>query len=262
MARCPQHWLVHMRSLCLVWGVGVEGHLYSGFAGRIQWFARRFGWTEVFCLPLRILASRFVVPFLSERHFEFRGEQIPCLYAHYNITWCNERAVEVPLARWYLEQAEGPVLEVGHVLGHYGTHGHLVLDKYENAKGLVNEDITQWQTDRRFGLILSVSTFEHIGFDDDVDGASGDKIKAAIAACRALLQPGGRLVFTVPLGYNPDLDQLIESDHLGQDRGWFLLRQGPREWKEVTKHQVMGTRFGKPYPFANALLVAEFDAIQ
>jgi len=168
----------------------------------------------------------------------------------------------VPLARWYLEQTEGPVLEVGHVLGHYGSHGHLVLDKYENAEGLVNEDIIQWQTDRRFELILSVSTFEHIGFDDDVDGASGDKIKAAIAACRALLQPGGRLVFTVPLGYNPDLDQLIESDHLGQDRGWFLLRQGPREWKEVAKHQVMGTRFGRPYPFANALLVAEFDAIQ
>jgi SAM-dependent methyltransferase len=242
--------------------VGAEGHLYSGFAGRVQWFAKRFGWVEVFCLPLRILVSRFVVPFLSERHFEFRGEQLPCFYAHYNITWCNERAVEVPLARWYLEQTEGPVLEVGHVLGHYGSHGHLVLDKYENAEGLVNEDITQWQTDRRFELILSVSTFEHIGFDDDVDGASSDKIKAAIASCRALLQPGGRLVFTVPLGYNPDLDQLIESDHLGQNRGWFLLRHGPREWKEVAKHQVMGTRFGRPYPFANALLVAEFDAIQ
>ena len=242
--------------------MGTEGHLYSGFVGRVQWFAKRFGWAEVFCLPLRILASRFVVPFLSERHFEFRGGLLPCFYAHYNITWCNERAVEVPLARWYLEQAGGPVLEVGHVLGHYGDHGHLVVDKFEAAEGVLNEDVTQWQTDRRFDLILSISTFEHIGFDDDVDGASGNKIKAAIAACRALLQPGGRLVFTVPLGYNPDLDQMIEAGQLGYDRGWFLLRSGPREWKEVASNQAMGTRFGQPYPFANALLIAEFDAIQ
>jgi len=53
---------------------------------------------------------------------------------------------------------------------------------------------------------------------------------------------------------------LIERNELGEDRGWFLLRHGPREWKEVARHQAMGTPFGRPFPFANALLVAEFDA--
>ena len=82
-----------------------EDHLYSGVIGRVQWFARRFGWGEIVCLPFRILASRIVVPFLRERHFKFRDGLLPCFYAHYNVTWCNERAVEVPLGRWYLEQA-------------------------------------------------------------------------------------------------------------------------------------------------------------
>ena len=100
-----------------------EGHLYSGVIGRVQWFARRFGWGK-FLSAHSDLASRLVVPFLRERHFKFRGGLLPCFYAHYNVTWCNERAVEVPLGRWYLEQAApeaGRALEVGHVLGHYGN---------------------------------------------------------------------------------------------------------------------------------------------
>ena len=75
-----------------------------------------------------------------------------------------------------------------------------------------------------------------------------------------ICNPQGRLAITVPLGYNPELDRLIERNELGEDRGWFLLRHGPREWKEVARHQAMGTPFGRPFPFANALLVAEFDA--
>ena len=244
--------------------MGAENHLYSGVLGRVQWFARRFGWGEIVRLPIRILASRLIVPFLKERHFKFRGGLLPCFYAHYNVTWCNERAVEVPLGRWYLEQAAqagSRVLEIGHVLGHYGEHPHVVLDKFEAAEGVINEDITTWETDERFDLILSISTFEHIGFDDDVEGDSAGKMLAAIQACRELLNPKGQLVFTVPLGYNPDLDRLIEQDALGEVRGWFLLRHGPREWKEVARHQVVGTPFGRPFPFANALMVAEFDAV-
>ena len=240
--------------------MGAKGHLYSGFFGRLRWFAKRFGWAEVFLLPMRIIASRLVVPFLSERHFEFRGGLLPCFYSHYNITWCNERAVEIPVARWYLEQSKGRVLEIGHVLGHYDNCSHLVLDKFEPAEGVINEDITRWETNERFELILSVSTFEHIGFDDDEGEESSTKILAAIAACRIILEPQGRLVVTVPLGYNPDLDHLIETEKLGYDRGWFLLRYGARQWKEVSKTKAIGTQFGRPYPFANAILVAEFDA--
>ena len=237
-----------------------EAHLYSGFGGRVQWFVRRFGWRELFLKPLRAIVSPVVVPFLAPRQFSFNGGLLPCHYAHYNLTWCNERCVEVALGEWYLDQVDGPVLEIGHVLGHYGRQGHAVVDKYESADGVRNVDITEWQPDERFALILSLSTFEHIGFDDTAEAGSGKKILNAIAAARALLQPGGRLVLTLPLGYNPELDELIQNDGLGEDRATFLLRHGPREWSEVARHQAVGTPFGRPFPYANALMVAEYAA--
>lgn len=266
--RWPSQWRVARNIVLSLLGgfgwvvaaMGTSDHLYSGFAGKVQWFTKRFGWKELFLLPLRKIISPLVLPFLTPRHFKYCDGLLPCHFANYNVTWSNERCVEVSLGRWYLEQIDGPVLEIGHVLGHYGMNEHTVLDKFEKAKGVINEDITSWQTDQRFALILSLSTFEHIGFDDDAEGQSEGKILTAIAACRALLQPAGRLVITVPLGYNPHLDQLIEKDALGQDRASFMLRSGAREWSEVARHQAVGTPFGRPWPYANALMVAEFTA--
>ena len=263
MACCPQQWL---EPAAQQWFAALpmagEGHLYDGFSGRVRWFVVRFGWRELFLKPLRAVVSPVVVPFLAPRQFAFNGGLLPCHYANYNLTWCNERCVEVALGQWYLDQVEGPVLEIGHVLGHYGRNGHAVVDKFEAGAEVVNADITEWQTEERFALILSISTFEHIGFDDDVEGGSAEKILAAIAAARALLQPGGRLVLTLPLGYNPELDDLIQTSTLGEDRSTFLLRCGPREWSEVARHQALGTPFGRPYPYANALMVAEFGAAE
>ena len=238
----------------------MSAHLYSGFTGKVRWFAKRFGWSEIFLLPLRKLASPIVRPFLCPREFEYRGEKLQCVYENYNVTWSNERCTEIPIARWHLTQTDGPVLEVGNVLGHYGPHSHTVIDKYETAPNVINADITDWQTDQRFALIISISTFEHIGFDDEAEGNSSEKIQAAIAACRALLAPDGRLVITVPLGYNPALDELIANETLGANEARFLLRHGRHDWREVLRDKAIGTKYGEPFPYANGLWIAEFNA--
>ena len=117
------------------------------------------------------------------------------------------------------------MLEVGHVLGHYGNHDHAVLDKYETAAGVINEDITL--ADRgRFDLILSISTFEH-SFDDDATGGSADKILAAIAACRSA-EPTGPPRDHGAVGLQPRPGRLIECNALGEDRGWFLSPRAAR----------------------------------
>ena len=234
-------------------------HLYSGFTGKVRWFAKRFGWSEIFLLPLRKLASPIVCFFLHQREFEYRDQRLQCVYENYNVTWSNERCAEIPIARWHLTQTDGSVLEVGNVLGHYDPHSHAVIDKYETAPNVINADITNWKTDQRFALIISISTFEHIGFDDEAEGNSSEKIQAAIAACRALLAPDGRLVITVPLGYNPALDELIANDSLAANKAHFLLRRDRRQWREAPRDQALSTKYSHPFPYANGQWIAEFN---
>ena len=238
----------------------MSGHLYNSRLGKVRWFVRRLGVRDLFRLPLRKLVTQWVRPRLRPRTFRFRDKDWDCFYHDYNVTWCNERCVEVPVGLDYLERFRGQaVLEVGNVLSHYATGDHTVLDKYERAHGIVNEDIVEYKPVKPFDLVLSISTLEHIGFDDDAAGESREKLLAAISACRALLEPGGLFAFTVPLGYNPDLDQLIADKALGADREWFMQRSGPRDWGEVPREKATGAAYGRPYPYANALLIAEYD---
>jgi hypothetical protein len=107
-------------------------------------------------------------------------------------------------------------------------------------------------------LIISISTFEHIGFDDDATEPSAVKIKAAVARCRGLLKPDGRLVLTLPVGYNPDLDELMRTGGLGATREFYLRRTGRLDWAPAAKAEALRCRFKTPFPYANAILVAEF----
>jgi hypothetical protein len=213
----------------------------------------------MFWKPVRVGFSPLVIPFLPERTFEFKGRTLRCFYHRYNMTWAGERAVEIPIARSYLEARPGAkVLEVGNVLPHYYPAEYDVVDKFEHGPRIINEDIVEYAPTARYELILSISTFEHIGFDDESSGSSGEKILAALANCRRLLSERGLLVITVPTGYNPDLDGLIGREGLGSSAQYFLRRAGRRQWQPCGKDEALACRYRDPYPYANGLLVAEF----
>lgn len=125
----------------------------------------------------------------------------------YNFTWASERCIEVPIVMSYLKRATLPVLEVGNVLSHYFKVNHHIVDKYEMAPGVQNMDAAEFSTDVRYGLILSISTLEHIGMDGDDETDESKTIKTIQNLCW-LLAPSGKIVATVPLG--------IQSGH-GQD---------------------------------------------
>jgi hypothetical protein len=175
------------------------------------------------------------------------------------MTWAAERAVEIPIARSYLDAHPGAkVLEVGNVLPHYYPSHYDVVDKFERGPHIINADIVDFEPPTRYDLILSISTFEHIGFDDEASGSSGEKILAALANCRRLLSERGLLVITVPTGYNPDLDQMIRDGSLGASAENLLCRTGQRQWRPCSKDEALSCRYRSPYPYANGLLVAEF----
>ena len=237
----------------------MASHLYNSRLGKVAWFVRRFGAVELLKKPLRCAFAPFIIPRLAKREFVFGDKSLPLFYHGYNMTWANERAVEVPIGRDYLSCADGGrVLEVGNVLSHYGKITHTVLDKFEQGEGIINEDILNFVATEKFDLIVSISTFEHIGFDDDMDDDSGVKILHAIDASRKLLAENGRLVLTLPIGYNPSLDRLILGGTLKSIRSFFICRIGPLKWETTTIEKALACRYGSPFPYANAIMIAEF----
>ena len=231
--------------------------------GGIHWFIQRFGFAQLFLKPARWILAPLIVPLLRHRTVEYRGAALPLVYARHNVTWANERCVELALAR-HLMAGVPPerMLEVGHVTPHYFGGSHRVVDKYE--PGSLQIDIVDFESDARFDLILSISTFEHIAFDEPGEpgepGTVSAKVRAAVARCRALLAPGGVFAITVPLGYNPALDTMIAEDQLGSHRATCFRRFPRRRWRQVSRREAMRCRYGSPHAFANAIMLAEWDA--
>ena len=138
------------------------------------------------------MITRYVQSRLQPRTFLFRDKDYNCFYHDYNLTWSNERCVELPLGFDYIERFQNKrILEVGNILSHYKKISHKIIDKYEHAPDVLNEDIIEYKSSEQYNLVLSIATFEHIGFNDNLSNyeSSGEKIIASIASCKAHLAP-------------------------------------------------------------------------
>jgi hypothetical protein len=202
--------------------------------------------------------ARTFLRFRTPGEFTFNGRAYRYFCHPYNSTWDNERAVEVPVALDIIEQHRGQrILEVGNVLSHYVSVDWDVVDKFERGGCVTCADAVTFSPDEPYDLIVTISTLEHVGFDDDIQDP--ELIPRAVANLRDhCLKPGGLLVVTVPLGYNPSLDEQLFSDMLGFSSVRFLLRTGRYEWRETTAGEVRGTGYGTTYIEAGAVAIAEY----
>lgn len=188
------------------------------------------------------------------RTFAFRGTQLHYETSRWNNAWLNERAVEIAIARDVLAGRSGEMLEVGNVLGHYGWKSDAVLDLFEGLPGVINEDVRTWRTDQRYSTIASISTLEHVGWDDPVKDPRG--AVAAVENLRTLLKPGGLLLVTVPLGYNSFLDAALRSQELQFDEMFYVERTtAANDWRETTADAALSRPYGSRFRNGNAVLV-------
>lgn len=205
-------------------------------------------------LPAAVLNAWFRLT--SGGHFVLNGCRYPYFRHTYNRAFDNERTVEVALVRAVLAAfAGGRVLEVGNVLKHYTpTLRHDVVDKYEQSPGVINEDIASFEPAGRYDLVVSISTLEHVGWDEDPKDPA--KVERVVHRIREqMLAPGGAFVVTMPLGYNPHLDRSWERGSLGFDRYYHLMKiSAANRWREATREEVRGATYG-PYQRANAIVV-------
>ena len=199
------------------------------------------------------------------RGFSWEGRRVPYVHHRYNHTWANERAVEVALAAAELERAAGSrVLEVGNVMAHYLVevppgHARTVVDKYEQAPGVLNTDVADLDAGGAYDLVLSVSTLEHVGWDEEV--VDPEKPGRALALLKDSLAPGGRLWTTLPVGYNPHLDERLRAGEYGFTRLRALRRERSRNvWREVPLPEVWDAEYDRLLYTAHGVVIAEYDA--
>jgi hypothetical protein len=212
----------------------------------------------------RLLIWRSLMWLSRWGHFTAAGSRYPYFWNAYNDAWENERTVEVPLITKHLQAARRRnqrILEVGCVLPHYMKADWTVVDKFERWPGVLNVDIADFMaTGHTFDLIVSISTFEHVGFDEDLRArrdrtADAGKLRGVILGLRDhCLAAGGRLVATVPIGYNPALDDLLFTGGMPFEMCRFLVRWSRYNlWKEVPASEARGVAYGAPYSCANAI---------
>ena len=170
-------------------------------------------------------------------------------------TWHGERAVEIPIVMEMVRKYQGKnILEIGNVLSHHLKFEHDILDKYEIANGVTNEDVVD-KSEKKYELIVSISTLEHVGWDEEPRDYL--KIPRALENLKTLITSrGGTVIITLPLGYNSALDQLLKDGIIRFSKQYNLVRISKgNEWKEASWEDVQGAKYNAPLPFANGLLI-------
>jgi hypothetical protein len=194
------------------------------------------------------------------------GKSLQPVVHSYNLTWRNERAIEIALVGSFLHRAAHPTLEVGNVVSHYGFRPDVVVDKFELGDGVLNVDVLDYVPPEPFGSILCISTLEHVGWDEA--GYSGsnsyeDLVTPTVQHLRSLLKPGGEFLVTCPLGFNPHIDALVSSGGLAPKTEHFFRRSRPGRWEQVTKEAALDhpKYVGGPHGLgADVLWAAHFSA--
>ncbi len=160
------------------------------------------------------------------------GAELPYFCHRHNVTWRNERAVELPVAVDFLyRHGDGTGLEFGNVLNHYGLgKPRTVIDRYETAAGVTNIDVLDIDPRLRFDYIVSISTLEHVGWDETP--REPGKAELAYQHLRSLLAPGGRMLITIPLGHHEHLDELVAARRIDVFRQMTLVRES-HGWRRV-----------------------------
>ncbi|WP_156427993.1 hypothetical protein [Thiohalocapsa sp. ML1] len=169
----------------------------------------------------------------ANRRFEALGVSLRHFVHHYNVTWRNERCVEIACALHFLKEWEhSRVLEVGNVLSYYSDHAHCVSDKYEQSPGVLGIDFLDFKPENRFDSFISVSTFEHIGWDESP--RTPGKVERALFRIRELVLNPERVFLALPLGYNQELDDLLIAGRHPFARAEYLVRVDKEQhWDSV-----------------------------
>jgi len=213
-------------------------------------------------LRRRLLIRLFKIVHRTQRRlgvsqtFVLDGKEYQYFFDNYNRSYRNERAVEVPVIMdWVRAYAGKRILEVGNVLQHSFSFEHDILDKYEAGVDVINEDIVTFCPHEKYDLIICISTLEHVGWDEEPRDPS--KIRKAVESLRRHLKPGGMMVITLPLGYNPQMDRMLDMGTLAFSKQAYMKRVSMgNKWSQVDWSKVRSAEYNTMLDTATGIVIA------
>lgn len=170
----------------------------------------------------------------------------------YNHPHTNERMVEIPLAKWFIERHKHDVIEVGAVMPYYDTIKHEVVDPTDPWPWCTRKSVSDFSYESK--KVLSISTVEHVGFNKFLpcsECKSYDKEKSSMQAVDAveLLRRAMSYLITWPAGYHTGLDEYVTK----AEDVVMLKRIGFQDW--IVVPSLLGVKFMDPWYCGNGLFV-------
>ena len=219
--------------------------------------------TNILKSTIKFLIIPFVGYFESRKvTFNFQNKSYRYFYNRRNYTFINERAIEIPIFRRIIEKYKTrKILEVGSTLWNYFPQDYDVVDKYDSSLGIIKKDILQYNPKTKYDLIISISTLEHVGWDEYLYSAkigknNRDYFLKTIRHLRSLLSSKGVLVFSVPLGYNRFVDLRITKSTDYFSELYFMQRSLLcNHWKQVAYANLKNIKHIHLFGYSNAIVV-------
>ena len=210
------------------------------------WYAIRKGCAYVAMWPIDVLVPLFNKYFNKNiSTFTFRGQPYNYYFHSYNATRKNERSVEIPII-WQIvqENSDKRILEIGNVLRHYFPCSHDTVDLTERYPGVIIRDITDFRPGNKYELIVSISTFEHIGCWEKGHRQPEKLLQAIENVMENVLTAGGEFILTVPFGYNPDMDSYLADGTIKFNSSYCMKQTDAKmnswqesPWSEIREHE-------------------------
>lgn len=199
------------------------------------------------------------------------GKLIEQIYDDYNVTFMNERTIEIPFSKViihkFMKNYKNPkILEIGNTLIHYETKSEMIereiVDKYEVYPNVINKDIMDFTPKNKFDIIFSISTLEHVGSDYEEEYVE-NKFKKAIDKCLELLDEKGVFIVTLPIFYRDVVDNIVFKENFFTTKYFFQRRNFKNDWFLSSEKKVLDNkeklRYNSNFPLSNALFVGVVD---
>lgn len=202
----------------------------------------------------------YLIIFQPKNTFTFNNKKYYYLYRRK--TASSERTIEVPIVMMEVNKnSNKKILEIGNVLSNYYPLKWDVVDKFEKAEGVINQDVVDYVPDEKYDLIVSISTLEHVGYEGD-DIKDPMKILSAIKnLIENCLKESGKIIVTLPFGYNKEMDKLFFDGKLDFDEKYYFKRVSwLNKWIQTDKEHVANSKYDYPFTDGNGILVGIINA--